>query len=35
MAAKTLGLEKSGQQSQSIEPDFETRAADRQSPMIA
>jgi hypothetical protein len=35
MAAKTDGLEKSGRQSQSIEPAREMRAAVRQSPTAA
>jgi hypothetical protein len=34
-AAKTLGPEKCGRQSQSIEPSRETSAAVRQSPMTA
>jgi hypothetical protein len=33
MAAKIEGLSKSGQQSQSIDPNRETRAAERQSPI--
>jgi hypothetical protein len=35
MAAYTLGPEKWGRHSQSMDPAFETRAAVRQSPMTA
>jgi hypothetical protein len=33
--AKTEELSKRGQQSQSIDPQLQTRAAERQSPMMA